>query len=285
MITATIIRDSVGPHGHRLTTFLLVYPRFILAELNTHRMMSRNSASSRAIPIMTMLKAIEATPAMPTVWTSNGKGMQAGPPLPPEDAEAAKAEWLDACRDAIHHAQHLATKGAHKSIANRLVEPFMHMQTLLSATEWPNFWAQRISRQAQPEFHELAWKMGMAYAASVPRTALFGDWHIPLADAADKGRPMEQLKKIATARAARTSYTNFDGTSSVAADMALHDHIVDQRHMSPFEHTACCMPEREVRQGNFKGWVQYRATFHDENITRVDLPQLLIDEEPGWLHG
>ena len=54
LISAKVIADSVCPKGVRMTTMEIEYPRFILAELNTHRMLSKNSASSRAIPVKSM---------------------------------------------------------------------------------------------------------------------------------------------------------------------------------------------------------------------------------------
>ena len=50
-ISAKVIADSVSPKGIRLVTIECQFPRFILAQVNTHRVFSRNSASSRAIPI------------------------------------------------------------------------------------------------------------------------------------------------------------------------------------------------------------------------------------------
>ena len=78
MITdAKIILDSVGPNDARLTTFELTYPRMVHAELMTHRMFSRNSASSRAIPTEKLLARIEEDPVLPVWWGKNQSGMQA----------------------------------------------------------------------------------------------------------------------------------------------------------------------------------------------------------------
>src|ERR1700742_2095163 len=123
-ITAKIICDSVSEAGVRLTTFELMYPRFIHAELMTHRAFSRNAASSRAIPIETMLRRIEENPAMPVFWAANQKGMQAVAEVPDDDwnretgeastREYVKAYWLEACEDAIYHSRRLAKLGLHK---------------------------------------------------------------------------------------------------------------------------------------------------------------------------
>src|SRR4051812_11787989 len=77
MIKAEIIADSLNPSGSRLTTFILEYPRFVHAELMTHRMFSKNAASSRAIPIEKMIQQVIDNPAMPVWWGKNQSGMQA----------------------------------------------------------------------------------------------------------------------------------------------------------------------------------------------------------------
>ena len=67
-ISAKVIADSKNEFGNRITTMIVTFPRFILAELNTHRMMSRNSASSRAIPFEKMLEAVSNNPFIPIAW-------------------------------------------------------------------------------------------------------------------------------------------------------------------------------------------------------------------------
>ena len=57
MIKAEIIADSKNETGNRITTMVVTFPRFIPAELNTHRMFSRNSASSKLYHLKKWLKA------------------------------------------------------------------------------------------------------------------------------------------------------------------------------------------------------------------------------------
>ena len=54
-ISAKIVADSVSPQGDRLISVLCTFPRIILAEVNTHRMLSKNTSSSRAIPFLKMV--------------------------------------------------------------------------------------------------------------------------------------------------------------------------------------------------------------------------------------
>lgn len=75
-ITAKVIADSKNEFGNRITTFVVVFPRYILAELNTHRMLSKNSASSRAIPTKKMIRMVMNTPFIPIAWQKDHAGMQ-----------------------------------------------------------------------------------------------------------------------------------------------------------------------------------------------------------------
>lgn len=76
-IKVEIIADSINPKDIRLTSFILEYPRWIHAELLTHRVFSKNSASSRAIPIEKFIEQITTNPALPVWWGKNQSGMQA----------------------------------------------------------------------------------------------------------------------------------------------------------------------------------------------------------------
>jgi len=74
---ARIILDSINPVGCRLTTWELRYPRMVHDELLTHRLFSRNAASSRAIPNERLIAQVLDDPAMPVWWGKNQSGMQA----------------------------------------------------------------------------------------------------------------------------------------------------------------------------------------------------------------
>ena len=98
---AKVLADSRSPAGYRLTTLEATFPRFVLAEFNTHRVFSRNSASSRAIPIAKQLRRVLEDPYVPIEFGSNQPGMQAGAALDGEKREAAEREWLRARDDAV----------------------------------------------------------------------------------------------------------------------------------------------------------------------------------------
>jgi thymidylate synthase ThyX len=264
MIEARVLAHSVAPCGSDILTFVCTYPRFIHAEVMTHRVFSRNAASSRAIPVAKMLERLLAEPAMPFYWGKNQKGMQAGQELDTDDILMASEQWLGARDHAIWRAQKLVELGVHKQIANRILEPWAHMVTIITATEWENFFSLRADPDAQPEFQELAYHMLQAYLESEPRQLAEGQWHVPFGDRyVDDVNDVALRLKIATARCARVSYMNFEGDFEYAKDYKLHDDLLKSGHMSPFEH--CARAEAEpVRSGNFVGYTQYRKLFPNE---------------------
>ena len=146
LISATIIKDSLGLKGDRITTFKLVFPRYILAELNTHRLFSKNSASSRAIPFKKMVKSVIETPFIPMAWQKEHKGMQGSEYIIDRNLVShIKKDWLDARDYAVEQAKRLNELGeVTKQLCNRLLEPFLYHTVLLTATEYDNFMKLRM---------------------------------------------------------------------------------------------------------------------------------------------
>ena len=138
-IEAKIIEDSISPTRARLTTFQLRYPRFIHAELMTHRLFSRNASSSRAIPAKRLFQDIEDDPALPVHWGLNQKGMQAHTEMDDFSAKAAQELWLEARDSVLAYARALESMGLHKQVVNRITEPWSHISVVCTATEWDNF--------------------------------------------------------------------------------------------------------------------------------------------------
>ncbi len=144
MIQAKIVADSVNEFGNRITTMVVTMPRIILAEFNTHRMFSRNSASSRAIPFEKMVKSVEENPFIPIAWQKEHKGMQGTEYFTnDEEVKTLRSAWLFARSRAIDVAEELSTSKVTKQLCNRLLEPFMWHQVIVTATEWENFFALR----------------------------------------------------------------------------------------------------------------------------------------------
>lgn len=147
MIEAKIIADSRNPWGQRLATYVLTFPRYILAELNTHRMFSRNSASSRAIPFKKMLEMVQKNPFIPIAWQKDHSGMQGTEYFTEQEKiDDLKWKWGNAVNSAVQTAQELHRREVTKQLCNRLLEPFMWHTVIVSATEWENFFALRCPR-------------------------------------------------------------------------------------------------------------------------------------------
>lgn len=264
MFSAKILADSVNSEGCRLTTFEITFPRVILAEINTHRMLSRNAASSRAIPTEKLIERVLADPFIPE-FRVNQKGMQAGDTLDGNDAETALADWLIARDVAVETAARMHKLNVHKQYVNRLLEPWMWCTVIVSATDWDNVWKLRCSPEAEPSFNKIATMMVFALDLSKPRPTTVYEWHLPLIREADWELTLEEQKKVSVGRCARVSYLTHEGIRDPKADIELHDRLSQSGHWSPFEHVAQATANDEY-YGNFCGWNQYRKIFDGENV-------------------
>jgi len=314
---AKVLADSVSPAGHRLTTLEATFPRFVLAEFNTHRVFSRNSASSRAIPIAKQLRRVLEDPYVPIEFGSNQPGMQAGQPLSGEALGAAEREWLGARDDAVRRVLGLVANPAevegaeleavlerveeaqrekswpedwlnvHKQVANRLLEPFMWHTVIVTATEWDNFFNLRCHGDAQPEIRLIAERMRAARQASEPAALGDGEWHLPLVRPEDREEgSVEDLVKISAGRCARVSYLTHAGRRDLSADLELHDRLLESGHMSPLEHPARPLSAAELAagewSGNFRGWLPYRKTIaREDNPLGPTVPDRAAEERPA----
>lgn len=299
LITARIIADSINHDGQRMTTMEIEYPRFILAELNTHRMLSKNSASSRAIPVKAMHEHIRINTAGPVSWGINQPGMKAKDELTGADLTWAKYVWANARDNAIKSSQELADLNVHKQITNRVTEPWMIMKTVISGTEWANFFWLRNHPDAQPEIAELAHKMYEAYTTSVPQVLNPGEWHVPYVrvyrdshsnilhyvDSTDRYITAEEARVISSSCCAQVSYRKNDDSYEKA--LKIYQQLIESEpaHASPVEHQATPMntesmcrfePETwedgvthvsansDLWSGNLRGWVQFRKLIPKE---------------------
>ena len=124
-ISAIIVADSLSPQGDRLTSVLVTFPRIILSEINTHRMLSKNTSSSRAIPFNKMVETIKNDPFIPIAWQKEHKGMQGSEYLDTLNSHIAKEHWLKARDNAILETTLMNRYQVTKQLCNRLLEPFM----------------------------------------------------------------------------------------------------------------------------------------------------------------
>lgn len=269
IIQAKVIEDSITEHGDRLTTMVLTYPRFFHQELMTHRVLSRNAASSRAIPFTKMMKRTWNDPAIPIFWGKNQSGMQAYEEVSPLRAKIAEFVWLAATAFTLGAAWVLHKLGLHKQIVNRVYEMFTHIEVVVSATHWDNLTGLRGHPDAEPHFQILAESIIDALNESKPRLLKQGEWHLPFVtdEEREKYSP-EELLKFSAARCARVSYLLHDGTkTNPQKDIDLHDRLVVEQpvHASPAEHQGQAAP-KGTRSGNFVGFIQYRKTLSNETI-------------------
>ena len=187
-VSATVVAHSISQEGKEMITLEIEYPRIILAELNTHRQLSKNSSSSRAIPVKKVNQMISESPAMPIRFGQHQAGMQdqgvayecgvnmfgeSFDPLPPECA------WELAADSAIEFSDAFCRSGYAKQICNRLTEPFQRMKTVISGTEWENFFWLRCDADADPTIEALATTIRQAKEQSTPELLLHGEWHTP----------------------------------------------------------------------------------------------------------
>lgn len=295
-IFAKPIADSIGEISPRLLTIHARYPRTIHSELMAHRVFSRNARSSRAVPAKRLIEEAIYDYAEPLHWGKNQAGMQAREELTGVALQKAKDAWHRAREAAIREAILLVEIGAHKQVINRILEPYTHIDVLITSTQWANFLTLRDHADAEPHIAILAREIGKVLECSTSKVLRSGEWHLPyighewewfsaIGETPDGPQTEEEcwalLRKVSTARCARISYTPFDSDKTdVARDIELHDELVvaEPLHASPAEHQAT--PDEfshyqdglgyfrnEHLAGNLgPGWIQYRKTLPREFI-------------------
>jgi hypothetical protein len=174
----------------------------------------------------------------------------------------------------------------HKSLINRLLEPFQWHTVIITSSAWDNFFAQRCHPAAQPEMRAVAEQIEKAIVNSRPQELEVGDYHLPYIMPQDwetiysndpsRRTSVEVAKKVSAARCARVSYLTQDGVRDISEDLKLYDRLrnSDPMHASPFEHIATPAPwniqtvtveyngsKKKLtlpKVGNFLGWQQHR---------------------------
>lgn len=293
--SAKIIADSVSPAGHRFTTFQATYPRIILAEVNTHRQLSRVSASSRAVPVEKMIRRVLEDPYVPTHWGKNQRGMRAEEDVDAETAQKAVAVWLKIRDQVVLGVRELLELGIHKQITNRWLETAQWHPTVISGTEFSNFFNLRDHVAAHPDFRDLTHAMRELYGKSEPKLVPYNEWHTPYIRRSDLAEAVEQglaksldlteiMCKVSVGRCARVSSLTHEGKYDLSADVGLHDKMFAGGHMSPYENVARPMTPVELELFKQKKmrwdpakkewvWVGAREVFHEEDNT--------VTVEPG----
>jgi len=311
MYPAAVLKDSVSPEGRRLLSVEVEFPRIVLAETKTHRIvrssgddfeevswsdgtttedMSKNSASSRAIPFKRMCDKIHSDPYIPERFSKQAPGMQGAGWLEGEDHVRAKWAWQAAMRNAVESATVIHDLGAHKQECNRLLEPFAWVTQILTADEigWNNFFGLRCHKDAAPAFQTIARMVYLLYRRSVPAQLGYGEWHLPYVTSEEsagfrwnpqlmstKIDVLPDLIQFSAARCAWVSYENHLKESSPEKMKATFDKLMsgDVKHASTVEHQATPMNPHVVYQwapSNFRGWLQARKIVAGERIDKYN---------------
>lgn len=274
MISAEVVLASRNPTGRILWTLELTYPRFIHSEILTHRDRARNSGSSRAIPWPVMCERIREDPVIPVVWGTEKSGMQTGDALVGDLELQAREIWLDIRDYVLAGAQKLANIGVHKSLCNRVTEPWMWITVVMSSTAWKNFFRLRAHKDAEIHFQILADRIKEAMDSYEPQKLSVGQWHLPYcdleSDREEARNDDEILAKVSTARCARVSVVQHgEKRKSVEKDLKLFERLFTGSgfgHWSPMEHPAEAM-SGDYRSGPFVGFEQFRKKFPElENV-------------------
>lgn len=291
--TARVVAYSISEEtGERVCTFEVEVPRLIWSEVMTHRLFSRNAASSRAIPVSRMIEMVREKPAMPVRFGANQAGMQDSGEICGVDKYGndlltiSKARWIEASKMAASFAQEFADNGLHKQVCNRLIEPFQYIKAVITFTGFgANFFGLRDHEDADPTICEMAQAMQEAMDTAVPTYMLPGDWHLPYYKDGTfiKGmdRDLEQAKRISASCCAQVSFRKLDDSSEKADKV--FERLVESKpvHASPTEHQATPLKkgvgfrspyvthiDREGNpwSGNFRNWGQMRQVIEGNVI-------------------
>ena len=326
-IRAKVLKKSMSSvTGLVFKTFEVEYPRIILAELNTHRMLSKNSASSRAIPFKKMLEQLHGRPVrfgevnsgmqdkgenysasvaiQNNLWamfdaylydhvpgatlsdciSDDGKRLE----VSPETAWEFNKYLTTSMSEAFYNARY------HKQVYNRLTESSQMMKTVISGTEWDNFFWLRDHEAADPTIAELARVMREADEETGTGILRPDEWHLPYISTYRDGEgtliygdwtneedpirggfiryQLDDAIKISCARCAAVSFRNVD--YDLKKSLEVYERLVgdERKHASAFEH--CATPMKDVQEELFgAGLVVNSPSFPEtweEGITHMD---------------
>lgn len=301
-IYVRVLKDSISPEGDRLFSIHAHYPRIILSELNTHKILSKNSSSSRAVPVNNFLETIESMPFIPSFLQKNKSGMQSTEDLSEVEKKKVVKLIKNHLKSTVKLIKTLSDKDGlnlHKQFANRYSEVFQYMNTIITGTEWDSklgtFLRLRNHQDAEPHFHELANCIQLAYNNSKPELLLPGEWHLPFVDTQrdDNGKliysicnretltvnevTLEEAKKISASCCAQISYRREDNSLEKANN--IFDRLInsDPPHESPTENQGTPIDYNLLRDDSNKA-------FDIIGITHMDrLYNLWSANFKGWI--
>ncbi len=300
-IRAAVLAKSVNVHQPELkpiVTFLIDFPRFILPEFNTHKMLEKNGASSRAIPVAKQIERVLANPVIPMHFGKNQAGMVAETEVEADVLKMARFEWESAAINMVKTAKILDNFKIHKQVVNRLLEPFSFMRMVVTGTEWDNFFWLRLHKDADPHIAELARVMLCAYQRTEEVDLQYADWHTPFFGKGywtpnfekEYGITAQEAINHSMSCCAQTSYRKLDMSEGKAEDIIAKLFNGERCHASPATHQAhpICYDfgvdqptvTHQSRNGdlwsnNLRGWGQYRTLIPNNNCTNFDFNQTI----------
>ena len=301
-VKATCLLHSVATAGVPMVTFEIEYPRIILAEINTHRMLAKSSASSRAIPFEKMTKQLIGRPVR---FGKANKGMQDtgekhDGKVIIRDYEMGddpsgtvvfstyrgvngQEAWEFAKESAVEISEAFYEAGFAKQVYNRLTEPFQMIKTVISSTEWANFFWLRYHESADPTFVELARCMYEALMASTPQQLMPGEWHLPYIitkrnEDGDIEYWLDEFTQLSeeealiasAARCAAVSFRNIDYGMDKCREVFERQLVGgDRKHGSALEHQAKAMDKFSDEHEYEVNIAQYPDSWED-GVTHMD---------------
>ena len=204
---------------------------------------------------------LRENPAIPVMLTSYQKGMASNKPLCAAADANARAIYAEVIDYLIKASERLEALQVSKQDANAVSYGLQHVNAVITATDWANFFALRCSAEAKPDLQLLAGSMQNAMANNEPEMLLPGEWHLPFVTHGEKSLAISGQLAISAARCARVSYSAFGLTrlTTQAEDLALAKSLASAGHLSPFEHACTPLPLPGLRCENFKGFISQRA--------------------------
>lgn len=283
--------------GTKITTLLLEYPRIIHSQLLTHRVFSKNSSSTRAIPISKSIDQIKKKPAN-YIWTHNQPGMQGKIIDDLMLFQAIEKQYREFMQKTFSFVELLGMPtqeggyGVHKQHAGRFLEPFQNIRVCLTSTEWDNWDWLRYDVESQPEIELLAIKIKEARETGYYMPLDSGEYHVPFVERVrdsetgnlsyfisnDLGEieilTLEQAISISQSCCAQTSYRVLD--FSIEKAVKIIDTLFKGRkvHASPTEHQATPIHNGLNKLGFVRTDGQFLPYFDTsswpEGVTHVD---------------
>lgn len=264
--SATVVKDSIF-NGTRIITVEATYPKFLQAELNTHRMLSKNAASSRAQPTEAFSKNI----FVPIHVGVNKAGMSATEYLEGDILSEFQHDWMEIYKETLQSVNYLKEKyNAHKQLINRLLEPFNMTKGIFTGRleAWNHVLDLRDHTDAQPEIQDLAKQIKSSINLSKPQKLKVGEWHLPYVESKVAGKNDENIK-ISASCIAQVSYRKLDDSIEKALSIfdklnLLNDDKNIKKHISPVQHI--CLASKSLDDLSF--YKKYNAEM-GENFIQV----------------